>query len=94
MPVGPRYAELAVAIWFGLSILVYIATTAALIGWVERRGEKLELSMRAVPGYAELAYLRWCRAQGRAAVPVLVLRGLALANLALAIWAFLKVIVP
>ena len=81
--------RVAIATWFGVSILVAVTTNIALFVWLRRRQASMLFSLTGMPEYLDLAYLRWCREQKRSSAAVLWFRAASLANLLGAAWAFI-----
>jgi hypothetical protein len=71
-------------IWFGLAILVEVASSVVLLLWLRRRGVKVLFGLTGIPGYLERAYLKWCRSQGHSGKRVLLLRALSIINVIIA----------
>ena len=77
----PGSGQIAIMIWFALSVLVEIVSGIMLWFWLRRQGVKLSYLMVKMPGNMEAAYVKWCRSQGRAPnKKVLVFRAVSLIN--------------
>lgn len=81
--------KLAIAVWFVVSVLVAVSTNIALFVWLRQRQTPMLFSLTGMPGYLDLAYLRWCREQKKSPAAVLWFRAASLANLVVAAWAFI-----
>ncbi len=78
---NPSMGEVLIMAWFALSTIVEIIGTTIFWVWLRRRGAKLIFGLAGTPGYLELAYVRWCRNQGRHPnIRLFVFRALSLIN--------------
>ena len=85
-------SEIAIAIWFVVSIFVEVASATALWMWLRRRHVPLIFGLTGTPGYLERAYLKWCRSQGRSGRRILVLRAISTINAILSVIAFVLMV--
>jgi len=51
-------------------------------------------SLAGMPGYLDLAYLRWCRDQKKSPAALLWFRAASVVNLLVAVWAFIAFVAP
>jgi hypothetical protein len=84
----------AIAIWFAVSALVAIFTNVGLYFWLRRRHTPMQASLVGMPGYLDLAYMRWCREQNKSPAALLWFRGASLVSLLIAGWAFISFVAP
>ena len=73
-----------ILIWFMCAVLAEVLITLLFAIWLRQRGVNLIFGMIGVPGYLELLYAQWNRAQGRSSRNWIAMRALMLANLVLA----------
>jgi hypothetical protein len=71
-------------LWFASAIFIYVVGSLVFLFWLKKLGVRLIFGFRGIPGYAEYAYLNWCKSQKCSPTWILVLRGLSFANVILA----------
>jgi hypothetical protein len=57
--------QLAIVVWFAVSVVTHLLSGVVLAIWVSRHGVKIQFFVSGMPGYVEKRYRDWAVKEGR-----------------------------
>jgi hypothetical protein len=86
-------AQLILVFWFASAVLIAVVSNFVFIFWLQKRGVRVFLGLAGTPGYLDYVYFRWCKMHGQSPIFILFLRCLSLANVIVAAFVVIPVII-
>jgi hypothetical protein len=79
--------------WFASAIFIAVIQNVVFMHWLKKLGVRLMFGLAGTPGYLDYVYFNWCKSQGRSPKRILILRAICFANVILAAFVVIPMII-